>query len=71
MMCQDKPDDADEYSFELLDGDIIISATDGIFDNLFSHEILDIVKNFKAKHKRLYSVQQAEVRFDVIKEFRN
>jgi len=59
-MCQDKPDDADEYSFELQDGDIIISATDGIFDNLFSHEILDIVKNFKAKHKRLHTLQQAE-----------
>lgn len=39
-MCQDKPDDSDEYCYELLDEDIIISATDGVFDNLFSHEIL-------------------------------
>lgn len=39
-MCQDKPDDSEEYSFELQEGDIIVSATDGIFDNLFSHEIL-------------------------------
>ncbi len=46
-MCQDKPEDADEYSYELIDGDIIVSATDGVFDNLFSHEILQIVRNFK------------------------
>lgn len=46
-MCQDKPDDAEEYCFELIDGDIIVTATDGIFDNLFSHEILDIVKVYK------------------------
>eukprot|EP00347_Sterkiella_histriomuscorum_P016864 403351556 len=60
MMCQDKPDDAEEYSFELQDGDIIVSATDGIFDNLFSHEILQIVRNFKIKHKKIHTKQQAE-----------
>ncbi len=32
---------------ELRDGDIIISATDGVFDNLFQHEILSIVSSFK------------------------
>jgi serine/threonine protein phosphatase PrpC len=62
MMCQDKPDDAEEYSFELLDGDIIVSATDGIFDNLFSHEILQIVRNFKIKHKKINTKHEAEVR---------
>ena len=52
-MCQDRPEDSDEYSYELLDGDIIVSATDGVFDNLFSHEILQIVRTFKQKQKRL------------------
>lgn len=61
MMCQDKPDDAEEYQFQLHDEDIIVSATDGVFDNLFSHEILNIVRTFKNKHKRLHTTQQAEV----------
>ena len=34
-VCQDSPDNADEYNIDLKDGDIIISATDGVFDNLF------------------------------------
>lgn len=61
MMCQDKAEDAEEYSFELQEGDIIVSATDGIFDNLFSHEILQIVRNFKLKYKRLHTIAQAQV----------
>ena len=60
-MCQDKAEDAEEYSFELQEGDIIVSATDGIFDNLFSHEILQIVRNFKLKYKRLHTIAQAQV----------
>ncbi len=54
-LCQDTPDMADEYQYELQHGDIIISATDGIFDNLFNYEILKIVKEFKAKHQVLCS----------------
>jgi serine/threonine protein phosphatase PrpC len=27
------------------EGDLLIMATDGVFDNLFQDEILDIVKN--------------------------
>jgi serine/threonine protein phosphatase PrpC len=61
-LCQDVPDMADEYTIELQDGDIIISATDGVFDNLFTHEILKIVKDFKAKNPRLCTKEQALVR---------
>ena len=39
-VCQDTPDSADNYRFELSHGDIILSATDGVFDNLFQYEIL-------------------------------
>ena len=46
---------ADEYEFELQDGDIVVSATDGVFDNLFMHEILKIVKDFKIKVGRIYT----------------
>ena len=52
-MCQDKPEYADEYTYELQDEDIIVSATDGVFDNLFGHEILKIVKDFKLKYNKL------------------
>lgn len=60
-LCQDKPEMADEYEFELQDGDIIVSATDGVFDNLFTHEILKTVKDFKIKHNRIHSKEQAIV----------
>lgn len=47
---------------ELLDGDVIVTATDGVFDNLFSYEIYKCVHNFKLKHTRLHTKEQAEVR---------
>ena len=31
----DPPNSADDYNIHLKHGDIIISATDGVFDNLF------------------------------------
>lgn len=34
-VCQDSPENADDYSIELKEGDIVVSATDGVFDNLF------------------------------------
>lgn len=46
-VCQDQPDSADDYTIELKDGDIIVSATDGVFDNLFQHEILTIIKQYR------------------------
>jgi serine phosphatase RsbU (regulator of sigma subunit) len=49
-MCQDLPEHAEDYSEELQDGDIIVTATDGVFDNLFSYEIYKLVHNFKLKH---------------------
>lgn len=35
----------------LKDGDIIISASDGVLDNLFQHEILTHVKEYRNKQK--------------------
>lgn len=42
-MVQDSPDDADETTIALEVGDVIITATDGVFDNLFNHELLEIL----------------------------
>lgn len=37
------PRHADIYDFELLEGDIILLATDGLYDNLFPEDILSII----------------------------
>jgi protein phosphatase PTC7 len=39
----DLPKDGDRKSFFLRNGDLIILATDGYFDNVYSHETLQIV----------------------------
>ena len=46
-VCQDSPENADDYTVELKDGDIIVSATDGVYDNLFQHEVLSMVSDYK------------------------
>ena len=48
-VCQDTPEAADDYTVPLKDGDVCISASDGVLDNLFQHEILTIVKEYRAK----------------------
>eukprot|EP00345_Euplotes_harpa_P006604 CAMPEP_0168318512 /NCGR_PEP_ID=MMETSP0213-20121227/522_1 /TAXON_ID=151035 /ORGANISM="Euplotes harpa, Strain FSP1.4" /LENGTH=180 /DNA_ID=CAMNT_0008319591 /DNA_START=1671 /DNA_END=2213 /DNA_ORIENTATION=- len=42
----DEPTLADTYQVKLKPGDIIMLATDGLFDNLFKHEILRVVDDF-------------------------
>lgn len=64
-MVQDQPEYADDFTEELQDGDIIITATDGVFDNLFGYEINNCVHNFKLKHKKLCTKEQAEVSLSI------
>ena len=52
---------ADYYSYEMVHGDVIVSASDGVLDNLFNYEILKLVKDFKAKYPNLHTVEQADV----------
>ncbi len=42
------PKDSDSLTLPLEEGDIILLATDGLFDNLFDHQILNIVKEYQA-----------------------
>jgi protein phosphatase PTC7 len=56
--CNDSPEDSDIYQLRVREGDLLVLATDGVFDNLFQEEILLIVKNFskrtpKSKHSAL------------------
>jgi len=41
--CDDTPDDASIEEFEVRAGDILLLATDGVFDNLFDEKILELV----------------------------
>jgi hypothetical protein len=41
----DDPDSAEEVILSVVDGDLIIMASDGLFDNLFDEEIVEIVDN--------------------------
>lgn len=50
--CEDAPEDSDIYQLRVREGDLLLMATDGVFDNLFLDEILQIVKDFtKVSHK--------------------
>lgn len=59
-VCQDSPENADEYSFTLKDGDIVITATDGVFDNLFQHEVLSMVSEYRKAQKDLSIASDAQ-----------
>jgi protein phosphatase PTC7 len=40
---QNSPKEADKEQFDVFDGDLVIAATDGLFDNLYNHDILQVV----------------------------
>jgi serine/threonine protein phosphatase PrpC len=44
-ICKDDPEVADQYTYEVNEGDIFILGTDGLFDNIFSYEAKNIVNN--------------------------
>jgi len=46
----DSPADAQRFSVTVEKGDIVILASDGLFDNLFDEDILDIVRHHVAAH---------------------
>ena len=35
----DGPDDADVYELDLAPGDVLVAATDGLFDNMWDREL--------------------------------
>ena len=54
-MCNDNPEEADQYTKEVAENDIYILGTDGFFDNLFSYEIKDIVRDVMRNAERITS----------------
>ena len=43
LYIRDKPSDADQSTHQLQDGDVILLATDGFYDNVFPEEAVSIV----------------------------
>lgn len=43
-VLSDSPESADSLSFPVEDGDVILAATDGVFDNVPNDLLLDILK---------------------------
>lgn len=46
----DSPSDAQRFSVTVEKGDIVILASDGLFDNLYDEDILDIVRHHVSAH---------------------
>ena len=50
--CEDTPEDSDLYQLRVREGDLLILGTDGLFDNLFEEEILQIVMSLTIDHPK-------------------
>ncbi len=48
--CEDTPEDSDIYQLRVREGDLLLVATDGVFDNLFQDEIVNIVRTVTKAH---------------------
>jgi len=57
-ICNDPPSSSEKYEIKLSLGDIIITATDGVYDNLFNKEVLDIIERFKRERYTLKKEQR-------------
>jgi len=62
-MCQDQPHHADAYTLDVQPGDILIAATDGVFDNLFNYEILQMIQetHFTELARKIVEAAKAKV----------
>ena len=62
----DVPDDAQILTVPICEGDLMIVGTDGIFDNLFDHELIALVEEASEAHAtRASSGEGADASFDV------
>lgn len=52
---KDSPEVAEEYEVNVEDGDVIIAGSDGLWDNLYVDDVLDIVKRNRTNMKKLAS----------------
>ena len=60
QFLKDKASDAILYQCKVKEGDIVLCATDGLFDNLYINEVLQIIDSFMAdsyKYKSFWSTE--------------
>jgi len=57
-ICNDPPGDSDKYSIQIQLGDVFVTATDGVYDNLFNREILEIIESYK---KERYALKKDQI----------
>jgi protein phosphatase PTC7 len=50
-VLSDRPESADQLSFPVEDGDVILVATDGVFDNVPENMLLDTLKEVRMELK--------------------
>lgn len=55
-VLSDRPESADEISFPVQTGDVILVATDGVFDNLPSSLLLDTLTQVRTLSPNLKSI---------------
>lgn len=57
-VLSDSPDSADTLSFPVENGDVILAATDGVFDNVPTDLLLDILKTVSIEPKLRHLVDK-------------
>ncbi|CAO1626137.1 unnamed protein product [Sympodiomycopsis kandeliae] len=56
-----EPSKADEYTCQLKHGDIVVVATDGVWDNVWGKEWVALVKFLKEQHHQVFQTQRDEI----------
>ena len=57
----DRPEDATDYELQLQSGDVIVAATDGLWDNIHMQEILPLLPNSEDAVQKVCSPQPAHL----------
>ena len=60
-LSQQRPEDGIVLRFEVLQGDVVIAGTDGLFDNLFDHQLAEAYWKWYAQRKKAAALPLASV----------
>lgn len=63
-VLSDSPESADSLSFPVENGDVILAATDGVFDNVPTDLLLDILKTVRFLFSFSFSFYSSSFRFN-------
>lgn len=63
-----QPSHADTFSCRLMDGDIVLAATDGFWDNVSTSEVLQLVAFIRQKHRVAWLDRMSDISIDSLAE---